>query len=37
MAVVVQEMVIGERSGVVFSRSPVDSQLAMIESVYGLN
>jgi pyruvate,water dikinase len=37
MAVVVQEMIVGERSGVVFSRNPVDSQLAMIESVYGLN
>jgi phosphohistidine swiveling domain-containing protein len=37
MAVVVQEMIVGERSGVVFSRSPVNSQLAVIESVYGLN
>jgi pyruvate,water dikinase len=37
MAVVVQEMVIGERSGVAFSRSPNDSSHAVIESVYGLN
>jgi len=37
MAVVVQEMVIGERSGVAFSRNPNDNSQAVIESVYGLN
>jgi len=37
MAVVVQELVSGERSGVVFSRSPNDASQAVIESVYGLN
>ena len=37
MAVVVQEMVIGDRSGVAFSRSPNESSQAVIESVYGLN
>lgn len=37
MAVVVQEMVIGDRSGVAFSRNPNESSQAVIESVYGLN
>jgi pyruvate,water dikinase len=37
MAVVVQELVKGDRSGVVFSRSPNDDSQAVIESVYGLN
>lgn len=37
MAVVVQEIVIGERSGVAFSRSPTDASQAVIESVHGLN
>lgn len=37
MAVVVQEMVLGDRSGVAFCRSPVDPSQAVIESVYGLN
>ncbi|MGD2147980.1 MAG: PEP/pyruvate-binding domain-containing protein [Anaerolineae bacterium] len=37
MAVAVQELVLGERSGVVFSRSPNDTSEAVIEAVYGLN
>ncbi len=37
MAVVIQEMVIGERSGVVFGRSPSDPSQSVIEAVYGLN
>jgi pyruvate,water dikinase len=37
MAVVVQELVQGERSGIVFGRSPHDETLAMVEAVYGLN
>jgi pyruvate,water dikinase len=37
MAVVVQEMIPGERSGVVFGRSPTDESQAVIEAVYGLN
>jgi pyruvate,water dikinase len=37
MAVVVQEMISGERSGVVFGRNPVDESQAVIEAVYGLN
>jgi pyruvate,water dikinase len=37
MAVVVQEMVFGDRSGIVFGKSPVDDSQAVIESVYGLN
>jgi phosphohistidine swiveling domain-containing protein len=37
MAVVVQEMVFGERSGVVFGISPVDSGQSAVEAVYGLN
>lgn len=37
MAVVVQELVEGNRSGVIFSRSPNDESQAVIESVYGLN
>ena len=37
MAVVVQEIVAGERSGVAFSKSPNDDSQAVIESVYGLN
>ena len=37
MAVVIQEMVFGDRSGVVFSRSPMDPSQAVIESVHGLN
>ena len=37
MAVIIQEMVDGERSGVVFGRSPIDDTQAVIEAVYGLN
>ena len=37
MAVVVQELISGERSGVVFGESPVDERQAVIEAVYGLN
>ena len=37
MAVIVQELVEGEVSGVVFSRSPNSQSHIMIEAVYGLN
>ncbi|MEA3375188.1 MAG: PEP/pyruvate-binding domain-containing protein [Chloroflexota bacterium] len=37
MAVVVQELVTGDRSGVAFSQNPNDASQAVIESVYGLN
>ncbi len=37
MAVVIQETVVGDRSGVVFTRSPNDENQGIIESVYGLN
>jgi len=37
MAVVVQEIVVGERSGVVFGRNPNDASQSVIEAVYGLN
>ncbi len=37
MAVVVQEMIPGERSGVAFGRDPLDPSQAVIEAVYGLN
>lgn len=37
MAVVVQEMVAGERSGVIFGKSPVDESQAVIEAIHGLN
>ncbi len=37
MAVVLQETVMGNRSGVVFSQNPSDETQAIIESVYGLN
>ena len=37
MAVVVQEIVIGEKSGVIFGKSPNDDSKAMLEAVYGLN
>jgi len=37
MAVIVQEMVPGDRSGVAYSVSPTDSSHAVIEAVYGLN
>jgi pyruvate,water dikinase len=37
MAVVIQEIVAGDRSGVAFSQNPNDLSQAVIESVYGLN
>ena len=37
MAVIVQELVAGERSGVAFSISPDGADHAVVESVYGLN
>ena len=37
MAVLVQELVCGEKSGVVFGKNPNDETQAVIESVYGLN
>ena len=37
MAVVVQELVAGERSGVVFGRSPTEPAQAIVEAVHGLN
>jgi len=37
MAVVVQQIVAGDRSGVVFSQNPNEPHLAVIECVYGLN
>ncbi|MGD8368143.1 MAG: PEP/pyruvate-binding domain-containing protein [Desulfobacterales bacterium] len=37
MAVVVQEIVVGERSGVVFTRDVNDPDRGLVEAVYGLN
>ena len=37
MAVVVQEMVFGERSGVVFGMNPAHGEQSAVEAVYGLN
>jgi pyruvate,water dikinase len=37
MAVAVQEIVLGDRSGVAFSRSPNEGSQAVMEAVYGLN
>jgi rifampicin phosphotransferase len=37
MAVVVQEIVTGDCSGVVFSKSPTDPVSGVVEAVYGLN
>ncbi len=37
MAVVIQELVSGQVSGVAFSRSPLDDSQAVVESVWGLN
>ncbi len=37
MAVIIQELVSGERSGVAFSKSPDGADHAVVESVYGLN
>ena len=37
MAVLVQEMVAGERSGIVFTQNPTDASQDIVEAVYGLN
>ncbi len=37
MAVVIQPLIVGERSGIVFGVDPNDPHQAVIESVYGLN
>jgi phosphohistidine swiveling domain-containing protein len=37
MAVVIQEIVAGDKSGVTFSKNPNDASQGVIESVYGLN
>jgi len=37
MAVIIQEIVVGERSGVAFGQSPNDASQAVVEAVYGLN
>jgi phosphohistidine swiveling domain-containing protein len=37
MAVVIQELTEGERSGVAFSKSPADSGVSLVEAVWGLN
>jgi pyruvate,water dikinase len=37
MAVVIQEIVVGDKSGVAFSQNPTDNSQGVIESVYGLN
>ena len=37
MAVIIQELVAGERSGVAFSVSPSNAEQGVVEAVYGLN
>ncbi|MEJ5330993.1 MAG: PEP/pyruvate-binding domain-containing protein [Desulfobaccales bacterium] len=37
MAVLIQEMVVGDRSGVAFGQNPQDPAQAVVEAVYGLN
>lgn len=37
MAVIIQEMVVGEVSGVLFTRAPQDRKVMMVEAVWGLN
>ena len=37
MAVIIQEMVVGEVSGVLFTRAPQDRKVMMAEAVWGLN
>jgi pyruvate,water dikinase len=37
MAVLVQEIIVGERSGVAFSTNPTEPARALLESVHGLN
>jgi pyruvate,water dikinase len=37
MAVIIQKLIIGEKSGILFTQSPNNSQEVMLEAVYGLN
>lgn len=37
MAVIIQEMVVGEVSGILFTRAPQDGSVMMAEAVWGLN
>lgn len=37
MAVVIQEFIEGENSGVLFTKNPLDSSTMVVEAVYGLN
>ena len=37
MAVIIQELVCGQESGVIFGRNPVDHTKAVVEAVHGLN
>jgi pyruvate,water dikinase len=37
MAVVIQELAEGDRSGVAFSKSPVEADASLVEAVWGLN
>ena len=37
MAVVIQEIIVGDKSGVAFSKSSIDDSQGIVESVYGLN
>ncbi|MDT8285415.1 MAG: PEP/pyruvate-binding domain-containing protein, partial [Thermovirgaceae bacterium] len=37
MAVVIQKLAAGDRSGVVFSRNPMDNTTSIVEAVWGLN
>ncbi len=37
MAVLIQEMITGDASGVLFTRAPQDSKVMMVEAVWGLN
>jgi len=37
MAVIVQELIAGEASGIVFSRDPADGRRLVVEAVHGLN
>ncbi len=37
MAVIIQEFIAGQKSGVIFSQAPADEGHAIIEAIYGLN
>ena len=37
MAVIIQELIAGQKSGVIFSQTPADQSHAIIEAIYGLN